>query len=423
VQDLQALANAAWGFFFAPTKASLSNTNILFFCVCLCLAPFAGSAMSAYVAGGIVYGVWLAMRGEAPFPRIPEVRITALAFASFALAEAVAALVNPGGAWISETGSNLPFLGILPLFAVIRADRQRLLALVEKYAAMSCIAGAAVLIPLANVYARGELMTGNPGVLAVLASVLYAINVLALIRHRERRPWLFAAGAAAAAYLVLSAGMRSLWPMLVLAPVIALAFYGRRVALPVNSAPALAAGAAAVLLVGSLVFQQVSFRLDAAQTDISAIDHQNYSTSLGRRVVMWEAGYALFMEKPLLGQGPGNSSDLMRVKTKEISGQELGYSHFHNAAITELVRAGIVGLLAMAAMFAAPFLLCLRAQKDETGKAGFYLLCAGQCAYLLSGLTGIMFGHDILDSFYLTLTVFSLYLVFGEHDDVIEAAR
>ena len=378
--------------------------------------------MSAYVIGGVIYGVWLAARGVTPFSRIPGVRLTALAFASFALAEALASAVNPGGNSLAEVGENVVFLGVLPLFAVIRADRLRLLTLVEKYAAMSSVIGAVILVPMANIYARGELMTGNPGVLAVLASVLYAINVQALIRHREHKPWLFAAGAAAAAYLVLAAGMRSLWPALVLAPAIAFVFYGRRIALPMRSAPALATAAAAALLVGALAFQQVSFRLSSAQTDISAMERQDYTSSIGRRIVMWQAGYELFLEKPLLGQGPGNSSNLMAGKTKEISGEALGFSHFHNAVVTELVRAGIVGLLALAAMFAVPFLVCFRAGRDEAGTAGFFLLCAAQCAYLLSGLTGIMLGHDILDCFYLTVVVFSLFLVFGEYDDSEEPA-
>jgi O-antigen ligase len=128
---------------------------------------------------------------------------------------------------------------------------------------------------------------------------------------------------------------------------------------------------------------------------------------------MWRAGYLLFLEQPILGQGPGNSAGLMAVKTKEISGIELGFTHYHNAAINELVRSGIVGFAALAGLFLVPFAFCLRAKKDDAAMAGFFVLCSVQSAYLLSGLTGIMLGHDILDSVYLTAVTFSLYMVFG----------
>ena len=78
-----------------------------------------------------------------------------------------------------------------------------------------------------------------------------------------------------------------------------------------------------------------------------------------------------------------------------------------------MVRAGIVGTLALAAMLVVPFIVVLRAQKDRTAIFGFGLLICFQAAFLLSGTVNIMLDHDIMDTQFLANTVLCLYLVFG----------
>lgn len=369
--------------------------------------------MSVYVISGVVYCAWHVARSDTPWPVRRPILWSALAFFAFFLAEAAAGLAHPGGKWVAEIVENLPFLGLWPLYGIIHADRERLIGPLEKSAVAASVIGALLTGPVRFSWERAQLMAGNPGVLAVLASILFAVNILGFSRRTDRTRWWSALGSACSAYIILATGMRALWPILVVVPILARLLLAKTAPRRPTQFPAYVAGGMALLFVGAFGFQLVSNRVDEAQNDLSAAENQDYATPIGNRFLMWRAGYLLFLEKPMLGQGPGNSAKLMAVKTKEISGVELGYTHYHNAAITELVRSGIVGLAALASLFIVPFSFCLRAKKDNAAMAGFFVLCSVQSAYLLSGLTGIMLGHDILDSVYITAVTFSLYMVFG----------
>jgi O-antigen ligase len=404
---------AVIGYFLWPSRTALEVTNIVFFCICLCFAPLLGSTVSVYVISGVVYCAWHVARSGTPWPARRPILWSALAFFAFFLAEAIAGLAHPGGKWVSEIVENVPFLGLWPLYGIILADRERLIGPLEKSAVAASVLGALLTGPVRFSWERAELMAGNPGVLAVLASILFAINLLGFNRRTDRTRWWSALGSACSAYIILATGMRALWPVVVVIPILARLFFVKTAPRKPTPFPAYVAGFLVLLFVAAFGFQLVSNRVGEAQNDLSAAGHQDYATSIGRRLLMWRAGYLLFLEEPIFGQGPGNSANLMAVETREISGVELGYTHYHNAVITELVRSGIVGLAALAGLFIVPFSFCLRAKKDDAAMAGFFILCCVQSAYLLSGLTGIMLGHDILDSVYITAVTFSLYMVFG----------
>ncbi len=418
--------NAVVGYLLWPSRHALVVTNKVFFSVCLCFAPLLGSAVSVFVISGAVYCAWHVARSDTPWPARRPVLWSALAFSAFFLAEAIAGLAHPGGRWVSEIVENVPFLGLWPLYGIIHAKRESLISPLAKSAAAASVLGALITGPVRFSWERAELMAGNPGVLAVLASILFAVNLLGFNRSADRSRWWNALGAACSAYIILTTGMRALWPVLFIVPIFARLLLAKTAPRKQSRVPAYAAGLVVVLFVATSSFQLVINRVGEAQDDLSAAEHQNYATSIGRRLLMWQTGYSLFLEKPIFGQGPGNSASLMALKTKEVSGFDLGYTHYHNAAVTELVRAGIVGLIAMASMLILPFFFCLRAKKDDAGMVGFFILCATQSAYLISGLTGIMFGHDILDTVYITAVTFGLYMVFGREpapaDAMAEAA-
>lgn len=397
-----------------PTEKLLSAGNIVFFSVCLCCGALFGSGVSVYVIVGIVFGTGHIVLRNIPLPMSRPIVATALAFASFAAAETLSSFLNSGFGHLTEQIENLPFLGLLPLFALIFADRGQLLAAVEKSAAAAAISAYGLaLFVLPGEGGRTELLSGNASVLALLASVLLVINCAAARRRFGRRPWTSLAGAAASVGLVLATGTRGMLPVIILAPVAVLAAFGgfswQRL-----SARAAAAGFIAFIAVGGLAYQALMQRAAATRSEITAIRADRYDTPIGLRLTLWRAGLSIAAENPVFGAGPGNARHLMAERTRALSGAALSSSHFHNAAINELARAGIVGLAALLSMFAVPFALCRRAEKDDIAKSGFAVLCGVQCAYLLSGLTGVMLGHDILDAVYLCAVVFSLYLVFPD---------
>lgn len=94
------------------------------------------------------------------------------------------------------------------------------------------------------------------------------------------------------------------------------------------------------------------------------------NTSVGLRLEMWHAGIMLFQEKPLVGWGEGL---LQEARDAEVAEGDLyrgvsRYDQLHSDVIDTAARRGIVGLLALAGLYAIPLLLFtrhLRASRDS----------------------------------------------------------
>ena len=401
-------------YIFYPTKYLLSIGNSIFFLICLCCGSLIGSGVSIYVIMGIIFGTGHLLLRNIPMTSSKSVLVCALAFASYIAAEALASLANSGPGNLKELIEDLPFLGILPLYAVVFADREKLLANVEKGAAAAAIARLWIVddTPFRR-KRRTELFGGNAGVLAVLSSVLLAFNCVAARRNSGQMSWVFIIAAVASIGLILSTGTRGMFPGIVLIPaVVLLALGGKGLHRPTARAAAFVF--IALLGVGTMAYKALEIRAAVTGGEITAIKADRYDTPIGLRLLLWRVGLDMFLESPLTGAGPGNAQLLMPARTKALSGTPVSSSHFHNAVINEMARAGLVGLAALISMFAVPFAVCYRAAKDGIAKCGLAVLCGIQSAYILSGLTGIMLGHDILDAVYLCAVVLALYLVFPE---------
>jgi O-antigen ligase len=393
-------------YLFNPSDKYLSIGNIIFFSFSICLGGIFGSIVSIYVICGIVYGVYHLYSGKVLLPKDKIILYSALGFASFFLAEAVAEIFNSGFKAPLKIVENLPFLGILPLYAVIRARAASLLDAVETAAAAAAFLGFCIL--LTGLYGggyRSELSAGNPGVLAVLAAVLLAVNCVGLNRHVGARFMIAGLGAAASAGILLATGMRGMLLTLLLVPLVT--HLGMRSQnLPRPTKTVLVLVAVLLVAVGSIYQRPILARLNSAVSDFAAVQSGDYRGSFGERLQIWKVGYSLFLTSPVIGVGAVASKNAL----KEMAGSKGAYSHFHNAALNELVRAGLIGLAALAAMFVVPLVLCRRRAESETASAGFAILCGLQISYLISGLTGIMLGHDILDTVFIATTVFAVYL-------------
>ena len=153
-------------------------------------------------------------------------------------------------------------------------------------------------------------------------------------------------------------------------------------------------------------------------------------TSLGKRLVIWKVAVQAIGERPILGYGPDSPQRLMDERSKKVGGIRVVYSHFHNIVLNEMVRAGIVGTLALASMLVVPLGLALAAPRDSTAAFGLGLLTCFQATYALSGTVGIMLDHDIMDTQFVAITVLCLYLLFsadaepaGAHDAALRTGN
>jgi O-antigen ligase len=100
-----------------------------------------------------------------------------------------------------------------------------------------------------------------------------------------------------------------------------------------------------------------------------------------------------------------------------------GFGHFHNGFLNALVEAGIVGAVALAAIFvvaAKNAAKVLRISTDPVERFGATLIVIVVITYLTGGMVGILVGHDILDAVLMVFLVSGTYLASGRHMPLAE---
>lgn len=399
-------------FWVNPKFRNYDVTNIVFYCVNLCMGALIGSLVSIAVICTAVYSTLQLLTGRLRWALPNPVKAVFLAFCGFFLAEAIAAAFNPSMLSLNEVAENLPFLGLAGIYSITFVDRAKLLRAVETCAAAAALGAALLLIVWFGEQSRSELAAGNPSVLALLGGVLYVLTVGGAFRRKSLVSLGFLIAAAGAAYIVVLSGTRAIWPVLLIVPFLSLLSFGsRRVIL--WGVPAVLLTVNCMVMLGVSASHTVNNRIEALKTDLQLAFDGDLSGSLGQRVQIYRAGYALFQEKPVFGYGPGNEREEIAAKTAEIGGERLAYSHAHNAVLNVALRSGLIGVAAFLAVLLVPFVVALRARKDAVGWAGFYAALGILLVYICSGVTGLTLGHDIHDTVFIAGMCYALYLIFG----------
>jgi O-antigen ligase len=398
-------------------KPTLDENNRWFTAVVIGGGGVVGSFASFLVSSALVLGIWRLAQGYIAIPRDRSVRWIGAALALFFLAEAVSTLVNYVDRWTFVEGfiSNLPFLAFLIIYGRLSlTPRPDVLRWVE----IGAIGGGigAFLFALVQVYIRGfpraEGFAGNPGPFALVCSVIYCLLIVTAMRRRDLTGRIAAIAAAASAVAVLLSGMRSLWPILIVAPAL-MAFMLGYVPKRANAAKIGGGLAAAVLVVGALGYGTIENRVMRLVDDYERVAAGQYNNSLGQRLRIWRAAVSLIGESPVFGHGPGKARIEMAKRTAEDGGRAITYSHAHNFVLNTWMRSGILGVAAMLSMLIVPLWQAGRADKDAIGRTGYAMMCAICLCYVTTGLFNNSFGHDILDAVFIYGIITTSYLVFG----------
>ena len=417
---MPALPTAILRYLTSPGGTALARGNIVFAALLAGFTPLAGSGVSVVVAVTMCWGILLLAGKRLAFPAQRQAWLAAGAFALFFITEALATgLSGFSSDGMQEIAENLPFLGVLPLFALMTARPATLLrTLYLAAAAGGLLAGAAALgFLLFQPDKRLELMAGNPLVLALAASVMNGLALAGALRLRGWERNICLAGAMAAAFLVISSESRTYWFGLLAMPVAMAAVHMRatRTKALVLAGMVLTAGATAFLAYTYLPVVQE--RIEAVSTDLEKARNSDLNTSLGQRFVVWETARQLIREKPVFGHGGGDIPGLMAERNAETGGYTFAFTHFHNAILNVLVRGGIVNLAGFLAAFLAPLVLLWINRHSVHGRAALTAGIALYLPYCLSGVTGLVFGHDIHDALFIGLSVVCLQASFPGQDD------
>lgn len=131
-----------------------------------------------------------------------------------------------------------------------------------------------------------------------------------------------------------------------------------------------------------------------------AADNEDDAFSLDQRALMMVYGLEAFGQRPILGYGPHNA--VAEVTDRAAAdGYTIGeFRHLHNEFLTEAVGNGIVGLVTLLLVLAAPLVTALRSPRDRAFADRVVLAALLSSGTAIFGLTSLAFGHDITNTVY-----------------------
>jgi O-antigen ligase len=406
---------------FAPLRRHLTpaRINIYFSIVCF-LSPVIGSGVSfAFNAGGVWSALLVALKRRRLNIDRPMLALTAAIYA-YCAAQVLASTVN--GAIPADLRHFVPLITFLffPLSYSTWSITQKttLIRIAVLTSVAACFGGLALaLLQYYWLGIRAKGGAGNAIVFATVASLAVMMCLAGALSGIEKR-WKLLAGAALAGFVaIVYSGTRIIWLAMLVAGIVVLLINRRRFT-SANLTRLLLIAGAACLAVAAIGFPIIMDRADFLFSDWTALTTKgDYTTALGLRVALWEIGLRAFREMPLFGHGIAASQDLMKQGFRDQFGMEAGFSHYHNGLLTALVQAGLVGALALASVFIVATrnaAKVLRASADPLEWFGATMIVVTVIIYLIGGLTGIVVGHDILDSVLMVFLICGTYLACGQ---------
>lgn len=404
---------------FTPLRRHLTpaQINIYFSIVCF-LSPVIGSAVSfAFNAGGAWSALLVALKRRCLNFDRPMLAQTAAIYA-YCAAQVLASTVN--GTIPADLRHFVPLITFLffPIsYSTWSITEKSTLVRIAVLTSMAACFGALALAILQyywlGIRAKGG--AGNAIVFATVASLAVMMCLAGALSGVEKR-WKPLAGAALAGSIaIVYSGTRIIWLAMLVAGIAVLLVNRRRFTSANLTRLVMVAGAACVA-VAAIGFPVIMDRADFFLNDWNALTKGDYNTAVGLRVALWQIGLGAFREMPLFGHGVDASQSLMKLGFHDQFGMDAGFSHYHNGFLTALVQAGLVGALALAAIFivaAWNAAKVLRASADPLERFGATMIVVTVITYLIGGLTGILVGHDILDSVLMVFLVSGTYLACG----------
>jgi O-antigen ligase len=148
-------------------------------------------------------------------------------------------------------------------------------------------------------------------------------------------------------------------------------------------------------------------------------DSGDASTAI--RFALLSGARDLFQQAPLLGHGWASFARLATpILGEDIVGGALNWNfQFHNDLANFAVAAGLVGVLSLLALIAAPVLGVFRTPRDSRFRLRLYCCLSLSAWALVSGLTDLTFGYDLPTTLYAFLTA----IVLGAVRDAPPAQR
>ncbi len=400
--------------------------NVYFSILCFFFPPVLGSLVSFVFNGGALASLALIAAGKRHFNiDRPMIWLTVSIYA-YCAANLMASIVN--NAFARDAPHLIPLATFLffPISYSTWSITQK--ATLARTIVLSSMAACFVALQMAVIQqywigVRAEGGAGNPIVFATVVCLAVVVCVAGALSgiERARNPLFYAALAGTIA--IIYSGSRIVWLALLIAGIAVLLINHQRLR-GRNAVRVLLLLTAVGVVIAAFGSQAISGRVDFLRSDWDALGtHDNYDTSLGIRVALWDIGLKAFHDMPVFGHGVGASQLLIKQGFHDQFAMDTGFNHFHNGFLTALVQAGILGAMTLAAIFvfaAGNAVRVLRNSSDPVERFGATMIVIVVITYLTAGMTGILIGHDILDSVLMVFLVCGTYLASGRQAPLAE---
>lgn len=400
--------------------------NIYFSILCFFFPPVLGSVVSFVFNGGALASIVLIASGKRRFIADRPVIWLTVAIYAYCAANLLASVVN--NSFVRDAPHLIPlftFLFFPVSYSTWSITQKTTLA---RIIVLSSMVACFVALPMAVIQqywigVRAEGGAGNPIIFATVLCLAVMVCVAGALSGIERaRSPIFHAALAGTIAMIYS-GSRIVWLALLIAGIAVLLINHQRLR-GRNAVRVLLLLVAVGVVVAAFGFQAISGRVGFLHSDWNALGAQgNYDSSLGIRVALWEIGLKAFHDMPLFGHGVGATQSLIKQGFHDQFAMDAGFNHFHNGFLTALVQAGILGAATLAAIFvvaAGNAARVLRNSSDPIERFGATMIVVVVITYLTAGMTGILVGHDILDSVLMVFLVCGTYLASGRQAPLLE---
>jgi len=408
---------------------SPSRINITFSILCFFCPPVLGSAVSfVFNGGGLWSVVLLALKRRRFNIDRPMIAMTVAIYA-YCAACVLASIVNNS---IARDAPNLLGLITFLFFPVSYAtwsitEKTTLARIVVLASAAACFG--ALLLAIVQYYwlgIRAEGGAGNAIVFATVACLSVMMCLAGALSNIEKNKALLAGATLAGAVAILYSGSRIIWLAMLVAG-IAVLLINRRKLNNRNAIRLLLIAGATGIVIAVVGLPIISERAAFLFSDWDALATKgDHTTALGLRAALWQIGLGAFHDMPIFGHGIAASRELIKDGFhNQFNMPSVGFSHFHNGFLTALVQAGLLGAITLAAVFvvaARNAAIVLRTSTDTIERFGATMIVVTVITYLIGGLTGILVGHDILDSTLMVFLVSGTYLASGRQQALPEPA-
>lgn len=397
----------------SPIDAMRRNNAIFTFLACV-FFPWVGTVLSFLLNGA---GIWAVVRLSLKHFRLQFDRhmlIIAALFGGYFLSGLLLSILHFDKDQTFETVFNrIPYLFFIPLLSrySLSPPLQTRHALESGALVGGAIAAAFALVHVSHGFARAEAYSGNPGPFATGSLAILIILLNAAVANAGRRRLLYAVALILPLISLAASGMRTYWLVVPIVAAMAL-FRGRNP----DWRTVLAAGVLAAIHVsimwivaGGAIEQRVLLLLDDYR---NSGFNPDATTSLGQHLSVWTCAIQAIGSAPVLGLGSVEGHAFVAGCTNSLLGTGLHYSHYHNVILTAGVYGGILDIVATLAMACAPFIASFMPGDQGERRSGVFFLRATALTWLVISFVNLAYGHDIMDSIFLFMTVVGAHFCF-----------